>query len=141
MCTLTYNDSPNAEEALTVLSLPLPPTKETIEEAAQKFLDIGVGGDGEGAVIIRSGELGAYVSTRSKGGKWMDAYWTASNPEKVVDVTGRFSLLWCEYCNNGAIGAGNSFLGGLGAGLSLVDDDVYEGEFKNFRRQGTTYSL
>ncbi|KAF8917788.1 Ribokinase-like protein [Mucidula mucida] len=102
--------SPNAEEALTVLSLPLPPTKETIEEAAQKFLDIGVGGDGEGAVIIRSGELGAYVSTRSKGGKWMDAYWTASNPEKVVDVTG----------------AGNSFLGGLGAGLSLVDDDVYE---------------
>ena len=26
-----------------------------------------------------------------------------------------------------ATGAGNSFLGGLGAGLSLVEDDVYDG--------------
>lgn len=80
--------SPNAEEALTVLSMDLPPTKETIEEAAQRFLDHGIGADGEGAVVIRSGELGAYICTRTKGGKWIDAYWTSANPEKVVDVTG-----------------------------------------------------
>ena len=66
-----------------------PPTKENIEEAAQKFLDYGIGKDGEGAVVIRSGPLGAYVSTTAKGGKWIGAYWTEENPEKVVDVTGK----------------------------------------------------
>jgi len=39
-------------------------------------------------VIIRSGAMGAYVATRAKGGKWVDAFWT-DNKDKVVDVTGR----------------------------------------------------
>jgi len=60
-------------------------------------------------VIIRSGAMGAYVATRAKGGKWVDAFWT-DNKDKVVDVTG----------------AGNSFLGGLAAGLLLADGDIYE---------------
>ncbi|KAK0453374.1 Ribokinase-like protein [Armillaria borealis] len=100
--------SPNAEEALLVLSMALPPTKTSIEEAAEKFLDFGVGSKGRGSVIIRSGELGAYVATRANGGKWVDAFW--ADQEKVVDVTG----------------AGNSFLGGLGAGLYLAQGDVYQ---------------
>jgi len=101
--------SPNAEEALSLLSLSGVPTKELIEHAANKFLDMGVGTAGAGCVIIRSGALGAYVTTRAQGGQWVDPYWT-NNTEKVVDVTG----------------AGNSFLGGLGAGLLLADGNVYE---------------
>ncbi|KAI1792853.1 Ribokinase-like protein [Ganoderma leucocontextum] len=74
--------SPNAEEALSLLSLPEVPTKERVEEACRRFLDMGVGSENSG---------------------------------KVVDVTG----------------AGNSFLGGLGAGLVHSQGDV---------RQATLYA-
>ncbi|KAI0663092.1 Ribokinase-like protein [Cubamyces menziesii] len=103
--------SPNADEALSLLSMPLPPTKELVEEACRRFLDIGVGPNGTGAVVIRSGAMGACVAQREQALVWVDAYW--SGPEsldKVVDVTG----------------AGNSFLGGLGAGLVLANGDVPE---------------
>lgn len=93
--------------------MPGAPTKATVEDAAQRFLDIGVGADGTGAVIIRSGAMGAFVATREKGGRWVPAYWKPEDVHKVVDVTG----------------AGNSFLGGLSAGLLLADGDVYKGEF------------
>jgi hypothetical protein len=82
--------SPNAEEALNLLSLPLPPTKPTIELAAQTFLECDVGARGEGSVIIRSGQLGAFVVSRSRGSAWVDAYWRESEEDArhVVDVTG-----------------------------------------------------
>jgi len=100
--------SPNAEEALRFLSLPLPPTKPLIERACKTFLDFGVGLEGAGWVIIRSGELGAFIACRSQPGRWIDPYWMSE--ERVVDVTG----------------AGNSFLGGLAAGLALKDGDAFE---------------
>jgi hypothetical protein len=85
--------SPNAEEALSLLSLPKLPTKTVVEYAANKFLDMGVDQAGEGCVIIRSGAMGAYVATRAKGGQWFDAFWI-NNTEKIIDVTGRsYSLL------------------------------------------------
>lgn len=65
----------------------LPPARRSIEEAARKFLDLGVGEDGKGSVIIRSGELGAYVCDREHGGVWIDAY--HQNSGMAVDVTGR----------------------------------------------------
>ncbi|TFK43159.1 Ribokinase-like protein [Crucibulum laeve] len=105
--------SPNAEEALSLLSLPLPPTKESVEKSARMFLEFGVGVAGTGSVVIRSGDMGAYVKSRSRDGVWIDAFWADKDAEKVVDVTG----------------AGNSFLGGLGAGLALTHGDVYEAVF------------
>ncbi|KAH7887944.1 Ribokinase-like protein [Phlebopus sp. FC_14] len=104
--------SPNADEALALLSITSLVTRETVEHAAAQFLGMGVSENGTGAVVIRSGALGAYVATRERGGKWIDAFWTHSN-SKVVDVTG----------------AGNSFLGGLAAGLVLADRDIYEAAF------------
>ncbi|KAJ4472267.1 Ribokinase-like protein [Lentinula aciculospora] len=100
--------SPNAEEALSLLSMSYvqPISKSSIEEAANQFLQLGA----KEAVIIRSGGLGAYVLTRKAGGKWIGAFWTQADALKIVDVTG----------------AGNSFLGGLGAGLHLANGDVYE---------------
>ncbi|KAI0254290.1 Ribokinase-like protein [Lactifluus subvellereus] len=103
--------SPNAEEALGLLSVPLPPTKSSVELACKTFLDFGVGPGGTGWVIIRSGSMGAYIASRSHPGSWIDAYWTTE--ERVVDV----------------IGAGNSFLGGLAAGLTLTNGDVFEAAF------------
>jgi len=101
--------SPNAEEALSLLSLPLPPSRESIELAAHKFLEIGVGQDKSGWVIIRSGPLGSYMISRVIKGVWVDAYWTTEDNHKIVDVTG----------------AGNSFLGGLAAGI-ILSGDMYE---------------
>ncbi|KAF8204950.1 Ribokinase-like protein [Pholiota molesta] len=100
--------SPNAEEALSILSIPLPPSKETIEKAADEFLELGVGHQRSGWVIIRSGGLGAYVKSLETQGRWIEAFWTPEDAAKVVDVTG----------------AGNSFLGGFAAGMVLSDGDV-----------------
>ncbi|KAJ3555146.1 hypothetical protein NM688_g2740 [Phlebia brevispora] len=102
--------SPNADEAHALLSMPQPPTKASVEEACQRFLNLGVGPNGEGAVVIRSGAMGAYVATRAKGGQWVPAYWGAHEAHRVVDVTG----------------AGNAFLGGLAAGLHFTRGDVYK---------------
>ncbi|KAF9468956.1 Ribokinase-like protein [Collybia nuda] len=102
--------SPNAEEALALLSLPLPPTRSSIERAAGMFLDIGVGTEGGGWVIIRSGGMGAYLKARNTEGLWVNAFWTNKDAGKIVDVTG----------------AGNSFLGGLAAGLFFTSGNVEE---------------
>lgn len=90
--------------------MPVPPTKSSIEEAAHKFLEFGIGKGYTGSVIIRSGEMGAYVETRGKEGRWVEAYWTSADSGKIVDVTG----------------AGNAFLGGLAAGLLLENGDIYD---------------
>ncbi|KAH7916744.1 Ribokinase-like protein [Hygrophoropsis aurantiaca] len=103
--------SPNAEEALGLLSLPLPVTRAAVEGAAAQFLALGVGEGGKGCVIIRSGALGAYVKTREREGQWIHAFWT--DLSKVLDVTG----------------AGNSFIGGLAAGLLLAQNDVYQAAY------------
>ncbi|ETW84344.1 hypothetical protein HETIRDRAFT_314466 [Heterobasidion irregulare TC 32-1] len=105
---------PNAEEALALLSMPLPATKPAIEDAAARLLALGVGPGRSGWVIVRSGALGAYVASRQRRGEWVDAYWApADAPAKVVDVTG----------------AGNSFLGGLAAGMALTGGDVFKSTF------------
>jgi len=101
--------SPNAEEALGLLSVPLPVTYIKIEEAAVHFLDFGVGEGGQGSVVIRCGALGAYCASRTTKGRWVEAFWGPNDLHHVVDVTG----------------AGNAFLGGLGAGLKHTQD-IYE---------------
>lgn len=80
--------SPNADEALALLSMEVPVTRGAVEEAGSKFLDLGIGADGMGTVIIRSGSLGAYVASRERLGRWVEAFWTPSDADKVVDVTG-----------------------------------------------------
>jgi len=92
-----------------------------IEQACKAFLDFGVGLGGAGWVIIRSGHMGAFIACRSQPGKWMDPYWRTE--ECIVDVTG----------------AGNSFLGGLAAGLSLRDGDVYEAAY--FATVSASYTI
>lgn len=82
--------SPNSKEAMELLSIADPPSKEVIERATAKFLDHGVGPEGRGHVVIRCDEMGAYVACRQRAGVWVDAFWTKDDSDKVVDVTGTF---------------------------------------------------
>ncbi|KZV75424.1 Ribokinase-like protein [Peniophora sp. CONT] len=100
--------SPNAEEALSLLSITEPVSRETVERAAKRFIEYGIGPDAKGHVLIRSGALGCYVVSKDRPGEWVAAY--HQDQTKVVDVTG----------------GGNSFLGGLAAGLKLSQGDVYQ---------------
>ncbi len=127
------NTSPNAEEAFSILSRPLPVSKGGIEQAADELLDLGIGDGGGGWVIIRSGPLGAYAKSRVTKGVWVGAYWTAADEDKVVDVTGELKLAHKHQqllSPRDILGAGNSFLGGLAAGLELSDGNVLEGQRK-----------
>ncbi|KAG6820442.1 hypothetical protein H0H93_000438 [Arthromyces matolae] len=81
--------SPNAEEALSLLSIDQPPSRSLIEQAADRFLEYGIGNTRGGWIIIRSGELGAYVKSPLTKGRWIDAFWTAGEAQRVVDVTGQ----------------------------------------------------
>ena len=110
--------------------MPKEPTKDLVEEACRRFLELGVGPGGNGSVVIRSGAMGACIATRGTSCTWVDAFWTDDDAGKVVDVTGRFRY----YPTSGTwlmgipAGAGNAFLGGLGAGLVLANGDVHEGK-------------
>lgn len=99
--------SPNADEAFSLLSIPQPVTAQLVELAAQAFI-----GFGASSVIVRSGALGAFVKSASmESGVWIPAFFASDASDRVVDVTG----------------AGNAFLGGLIAGLSLSGGDLVEG--------------
>jgi len=108
---LILQGSPNAEEALSILSLHTQPKRWAIEQAADTFLEFGIGEERTGSIVIRCGEMGAYVKSHAKEGMWIDAFWNSrEDSRRIVDVTG----------------AGNSFLGGLAAGLWFSQGDIYE---------------
>ena len=128
--SIAYIYSPNAQEAFALLSLVSPVTHDAVQSAALRFLDFGVGPSGKGCVIIRCAALGACVATRERGCRWVDAFWTAQDTSNIVDVTGqciRILALISSLKTRARQGAGNSFLGGLAAGLVLENGDVYRG--------------
>jgi hypothetical protein len=133
MLELIILPSPNAEEALSLLSLPLPPQKQTIETAADRFLAYNIGG-GSGWIIIRSGGMGAYIKNQKTVGQWINAFWTPEDQDKIVDVTGLYDTIIIGNGYYGHLGAGNSFLGGLAAGLHLTGD-VVEGNCCQYQYQ------
>jgi len=104
-----------------------------IEKATNEFLDIGVGKEGCGWVVIRCGALGAYLKSRATKGQWIEAFWTEKDVDKVVDVTGAVLYLFVQNLGPySSKGAGNSFLGGFAAGLGLAGGDVYEGRLSGY---------
>ena len=82
---------------MSLLSIAGTPTKQLIEQACARFLEYDIGHDGKGTVIIRSGDLGAYVASRGEPGRWVPAFWGHSDANKVVDVTGTPILLHCQH--------------------------------------------
>jgi len=106
---IAYFNSPNHIEALSLCSINTS-SPEAIEEACVILAKLGP----KKAVVIRAGAMGACyaLSSSPQSVHWIPAYWTESEIDQVVDVTG----------------AGNGFLGGLCAGLD-EGKDVRAGEF------------
>ncbi|KAK4687000.1 hypothetical protein P7C73_g3117, partial [Tremellales sp. Uapishka_1] len=107
--------SPNHEELFSMYSLPRlaimdPQTQPAIERLMRHLLDVGIGPNGDGIIVVRCGRLGACVGTRRGGLRWIPAFFEGDDELRVRDVTG----------------AGNAFLGGYAAGLALTDEDAYE---------------
>lgn len=108
--------SPNLLELQSILSIPhsSPPTLSHVEFAAWQFQTLllsRTSGSQIPAIIVRAGELGAYTLSSNWTG-WIPAFWTKADQGKIVDVTG----------------GGNSFLGGLMAGLLISDGDMRTGK-------------
>ncbi|KAF8760820.1 pfkB family carbohydrate kinase [Rhizoctonia solani] len=110
--------SPNAEEALGLLSIDKAGAYDysVIEYAAARLLSFGVG-------KMLLGIEGGIVR-----GWWTPAYWGPEDKGAVVDVTGKINHFGHDGTPTGTFvpGAGNAFLGGLSAGLSLTNGDVRE---------------
>ncbi|KAL1660204.1 Ribokinase-like protein [Schizophyllum commune] len=106
--------SPNHEEAEAFLADTLPRDSSStslVEDMAIKFASYGAR-----TVVIRSGSRGSYVfnadpTLGAEEGRWVDAYWRSDEAAENVKST---------------TGAGNSFLGGLCAGLALAGRDIFK---------------
>ncbi|WRT63515.1 uncharacterized protein IL334_000420 [Kwoniella shivajii] len=104
--------SPNLLEIQSILSMTPRSTPQLTdaEEAAQSFYHLLANRYERSmipAIIVRAGELGAYTLSSTWQG-WIPPYWNEMNQDKVIDVTG----------------GGNSFLGGLCAGLLISQGDM-----------------
>lgn len=98
--------SPNHLELAKLFSEPHSDVldKNKIEVLASKWLDRGVGPDGNGSVIVRAGENGCFISNRNDLSAWLDPFYSLMSEEtpnpNIVDPTG----------------AGNAFLGSYAVG-------------------------
>jgi sugar/nucleoside kinase (ribokinase family) len=121
--------SPNAEEALSLLSIPLPVSAAKVRSAAARFLAHC------SLLIIRCGELGAFIQGKEQqqGGCWIEAFWGEDDKAHIVDVTGRQNGFLSNKSTICSEGAGNCFLGGLSAGIHLNDGDIYRGIQANLK--------
>jgi sugar/nucleoside kinase (ribokinase family) len=104
--------SPNHEElgALFGFEHTAGVEKRVVEKHAEDLVASGIGPNGNGVIVVRSGKEGCYIA-RPGGDKtscWLPAYHT--DQQKVVDPTG----------------GGNGFLGGLAVGLVRSGFDVVE---------------
>lgn len=111
---LSYIDvlSPNHEElgALFGVKHARGVDKQAVENNAGELAASGIGLQGQGVIVVRSGKEGCYIARSGSEGNtcWMPAFHTDQN--KVIDPTG----------------GGNGFLGGLSVGLVRTDFDVVE---------------
>ena len=85
---------PNHEELLAIYDQPC--TISTFQELQERISPVihhllevvGVGPNGQGAVIVRCGRHGSCVGTKSRGIKWFPAYFTEKDGGRVIDVSG-----------------------------------------------------
>lgn len=109
MKALKYVDviSPNHEElaALFGVSSTGEVEKPIIEDLADRLVKSGIGADGKGAAVIRSGASGCFVDSTTTN-RWLPA--CHQDASKVLDPTG----------------GGNGFLGGFAVGLVRTNDYI-----------------
>jgi hypothetical protein len=85
---------PNHEELLAIYDQPC--TISTFQELQERISPVihhllevvGVGPNGQGAVVVRCGRHGSCAGTKSRGIKWFPAYFTEKDGGRVIDVSG-----------------------------------------------------
>ncbi|RMJ19345.1 hypothetical protein CDV36_000933 [Fusarium kuroshium] len=77
-------------------------SRELIQEYARVFLNVNIGREGGGAIVVRCGEHGCLTMTKDEA-FWLPPFYEATSPQ-IVDTTG----------------AGNAFLGGFTVGLQTT---------------------
>jgi sugar/nucleoside kinase (ribokinase family) len=104
--------SPNHEElgALFSFEHEAGVDKEAVEKHSGELVASGIGAQGKGVIVVRSGKVGCYIARAGseQTSSWLPAYHT--DQSKVVDPTG----------------GGNGFLGGLAVGLVRTEFNVIE---------------
>ena len=86
--------SPNHEELLsfygyTKMSLHDPALVTSIEAVMLHLLhEVGIGSDGDGIIVVRSGKLGCCVGTKHGSLRWFPPFYQGQDENHVKDVTG-----------------------------------------------------
>ncbi|KAL9101529.1 MAG: hypothetical protein Q9163_003225 [Psora crenata] len=101
--------SSNHVELTAIFDKPSKITAAMITDYANIFRESGIGSEGQGYVVVRSGEQGCFVTSK-QGSFWSPAYYpNHSQNTRVVDPTG----------------AGNAYLGAFAVGF-LQNKSIYE---------------
>ena len=106
--------SPTYEDLFSLYGIETPDTihgiGKAVEEAINHILvNVGVGADGNGTLVVRCGPHGMYIGTRWGGISWTPCYYPQDSL-RVKDLTG----------------ACDAFLGGFVAGLKITDGNPYD---------------
>lgn len=115
---------------------------EVVEEVVRHLLDVGVGKGGRGTIAVRCSSLGACVGTVAQGVRWIPSFFEGEQ-QRVQDVTGGKCQEMAKSVGETSVAAarrplatalrtlllgrwlteaGNAFIGGYIAGLSLTGD-------------------
>ena len=86
-------------------------TSALITEYADSFLQSGIGIDGQGCVVVRSGKQGSFVASRQCS-FWSPAYYEEDDKRQSLHITD-------------PTGAGNAYLGAFAIGF-LQNNSLYE---------------
>ncbi|KAI1424192.1 Ribokinase-like protein [Xylaria sp. FL1777] len=83
--------SPSHEELISLTigqsELLIPFSHRLIQELALRFVDVGIGPDGDGLIIVRCGSHGCFYMKSAKDKGWVTPYYAHNCPE-IKDVTG-----------------------------------------------------
>ncbi|KAI0450084.1 Ribokinase-like protein [Xylaria acuta] len=108
-CALVDVFSPNRLELRYLVEGKSEPEVEfspsSVEAQARRFVEAGIGPNGDGLAVIRSGEHGALTLSNNMQAEWFPAYY-GKGANKVVDPTG----------------AGNTFVGAFAVALQETND-------------------
>lgn len=84
-----------------------------LENFAWRILESGVGAEGGGAVLVRAGEHGCFISSRMHKAHWVPAFYGMDSSGKERDIArSRYGPTIVD-----PTGAGNAFLGAFAIGL------------------------
>ncbi|ORY70264.1 uncharacterized protein BCR38DRAFT_103305 [Pseudomassariella vexata] len=61
--------------------------RQASETFVYQFLDTGMGPNGEGTIVVRCGEHGCFIISRTYAARWFPAF-HAYSPDRAVDVIG-----------------------------------------------------